>query len=472
MKPVPPATGGVTDPGLVSETASELGVTPGPAAGDRSGAVDPVDENLTQARLGRAPRDRLEATIVLEAWDGRPARRALSDARSLVGHEPPLANGKGRIDLGDDSERVSVIGEAVALVLSILSVAAWARPLSRELGAHTLAHAIQIALPVAVGLQWAVRSRYLSRRKGLALLAREGIALSCAVAVGVELPVAVGPRGGTVAALLIAVWVGGTVLTRRGWGLLYAFSLVLTTIALDLGFSPYVVLGALAALTVGLCCAAVLTRRVSTDDRPGSVPRAVLAAVLGAGIGILLVGDPSLGWGVRGVHPAIALVPSVIGSFWGGYHLWNLYGEIPLGLSGVPLERASRVGFTDPAMRVFLGAVLRLLGATVVLSGIVIALGRWTQGTDALSVFVAFGCAALVSMMVSLLESLAFQRAALVAVGVALLSEFAWRHLVHVHTAGSALAVGAMVGILVTVPPLIAVLSRSGRVLATTLLIR
>jgi hypothetical protein len=116
--------------------------------------------------------------------------------------------------------------------------------------------------------------------------------------------------------------------------------------------------------------------------------------------------------------------------------------------------------------------VLRLVGATVVLSAVVVSLGHWTRGTDDLSVFLAFGFAALFSMMVSLLESLSLRGAAVAAVVAALAAEAAWRIAVPQHFAGEALAVGAAVGVLLTLPPLVALLSRSGRVLATALWIR
>jgi hypothetical protein len=286
------------------------------------------------------------------------------------------------------------------------------------------------------------------------------------------LPLVLIGKWGPVAAMLVPVWVGGTVLTRRGWGLIYASVLVLGTIALARHESPYVVLGALAAITLFMCLAAVLTRRQPTEDRPGSARRALLAALLGGCVGVLLVADPSLGWGVHGLHPAVALLPSVIGSFWGGYYLWNFYDAIPQRLRGVPLNSASRAALSDPAMSIFVGAVLRLVGATIVLSAVVIASGGWTHGTDALSVFVAFGCVGLVSLLIGLLESFALQRAALIAAAAALGAELSWHYMVHSQIPGGALAVGAAVGVLLTLPPLIARLARSGRVLATTLWIQ
>ena len=427
---------------------------------------------VVEARLGRSARDVIEATIVLEAWLGRPARSAMSTARELVAGDGDKKPDKGRVDPHEDDEQRGVVVEGIALVLSILSVAAWATPLSRALGADVLARAIAVALPTSVALQWGLRSRYLSRRTGLALLARDGLAFSALAVVIVAVPMALIPGWGPIATMLASIWVGGTVVTRRGWGFLYALLLVATTVALGQKASAYLVLGLLTIATLTLALAAVLTRRSATDERAGTVPRAVLAGLLGGCIGVLLVSDPSLGWGVRGVHPAIALVPSVIGSFWGGYYLWNLYEAVPRGLSGVPLHRAGRAAVSGPAMMLFLGAIVRLVGTTIMLSALLVVIGPWTNGTDDVSVFVAFGCVALVSMLVGLLESLGRRRPALLACAAALIVELGWPHLVGWHAAGGALAAGAMVGVLLTIPPLLVLLSRSGRVLATTLWIQ
>ena len=453
------------DPDAVVETSGRDGDGAAPQA-------DPHAAAVVEARLGRGARDLLEATVVLEAWIGTPARRALSTARDLLDLNSPPLHARSSIDASDQRGRRGVVAQGVTLVLLILSVAAWAAPINRRLGPDVLPQAIRVALPIAVALQWGLRSRYLSRPDGLASLARDGALLGTLSILVVEVPLVLVPKWGLIAAMLVPVWVGGTVLTRRGWGLIYAAVLVLGTIALDQRQSPYAVLAALTAITLIMCFAAVLTRRRRTDELPGSMRRALLAALLGGCIGVLLVADPSLDWGVHGVHPAISLLPSVIGSFWGGYYLWNFYVAIPRRLQGVPLNDASRAALTDPAMSIFVGAVLRLLGATIVLSAVVVALGRWTHGTDAASVFVAFGCVGLATLSLGLLESFALQGAALIAVSAGLAAELGCRYLTDSHVAGAALAIGAGVGVLLALPPLVSRLARSGRVLATTLWIQ
>ena len=105
------------------------------------------------------------------------------------------------------------------------------------------------------------------------------------------------------------------------------------------------------------------------------------------------------------------------------------------------------------------------------LSAVVIALDGFDAGTDALSLFVAFGFVGLVSLLVGMLESFSLQRAGLIAAAAAVATEFAWRYLVRSHVPAPRCGrCGG--GRALTLPPLITRLARSGRVLATMLWIR
>jgi hypothetical protein len=450
----------------------DSGVPPNGGPGLAPQERDLYAQSVLDARLGRPARDVLEATVVLEAWTGRPAKDAMRSASDLVRLDGPQVKTLSRVDPFADSERTSVIAEGITLVLLIVSIAAWATPISKELGTDVLGHAIRVALPIAVAIQWGLRSRYLGRPHGLALLARDGLAFWALLLFAIDVPLMFQSGWGPVAAMLIPIWVGGAVLTRRGWGLIYAAVLVVATLALSKGLETYAVLGALTALTLAMCAAAVYSRRQQTDARAGTAARAAMAALIGGLLGVLLVADPTLSWGVHGTHPALALLPSVIGSYWGGYYLWNFYDAVPRGLRGVSLKRAGGIGFSDPAMAIFVGALARLIGATVVLSAVVIALSDRFGGTDNVSVFIAFGCVGTVSMLVGLLESFALQSAALFAASAAVATEITCVSLSLTQAPGAALAAGATVGVLVSLPPLLVRLAHSGRVLATTLWIQ
>jgi hypothetical protein len=140
----------------------------------------------------------------------------------------------------------------------------------------------------------------------------------------------------------------------------------------------------------------------------------------------------------------------------------------------VTLTQANQRNRQGAAMRIFVGALLRLVGMTVVLSGAVILISQWTAGTNRVSLFVGFGCVALVTLLVNVLESLAYARWALFAAVASIATELIMSNLVltHAPVPGTALIAGTLVGILVALPPLLRLLVRPGRVLATSLWIQ
>jgi hypothetical protein len=428
---------------------------------------------VIEARLGRGAQDVLEAAVVLEAWGGVRANAALSLGSRIVPPKPPMWT-PGRFTTEEPGSRDSILAEAIALIMAILAVASWAGPLSRQVGTSVLEQAIAIALPTTLALQWAIRSRYLSRRSGLACLARDRVAVCALALIAIEGPLMLLDSYGRLAGMFVAIWVGGTVMARRGWALAYGFVLVAAVVGLELKVSAYPLLEGLTALIIASAVYAVASGGGRLDEPAGRVGRALWAGAIGAALGGLLVGDSSLGWGVHGAFPALALLPSVLGSFWAGYHLWKFYDAIPRGLQGVGLERANEREVRGAAMSIFGGSLLRLLGTTLVLSGIVIAIGQWTSGTNRWSLFVGFGCVALVTMLVNLLESLAYARLAFFAALASVTTELVLSRIVLTHGAppGTALIAGALMGIVVALPPLLRLLLRPGRVLATSLWIQ
>jgi hypothetical protein len=445
---------------------------PQPPGSESTPGRDRHAQSVLEARLGRPARDVLEATVVLEAWTGRPAQAAMKTARDLVKVDGPPLHAFSGSDPFADSERSGVFAEGLTLVLLIISIAAWASPIRRQLGPHVLSDAIRVALPLSLAFQWALRSRYLGRPQGLACLARDGAWPWVLLLALVAAPLVFIQPWGPVAALLLAIWIGGTVLTRRGWGLIYSGVLLVGTFVMDRGLAPLIVLGALTAITLLMCHAAIRSSAQETDERAGPADRSLFAAAVGGIVGVLLVADPTVALGVRGAHPAIALLPSVVGSYWGGYFLWNFFDAVPRGLRGQSLGSAGRRGLTDPAMSIFLGAMVRLFVGVIVLSAVVYALGGLVGGTDQLTVFAAFGAIGILSMLIGMLESFSLPGAAMLAAAAALIAELAWPHLVGGRAPGVAMAAAASLGILLTLPPLLARLMHTGGTLATTLWIR
>ena len=326
---------------------------------------------MIEARLGRGAQDVLEAAVVLEAWGGMRANSALSLGSRVVPPKPPRWT-PGRLTTEESGRRESIITEAIALIMAILAVASWAGPLGRQVGTAVLTQAIVIALPTTLALLWAIRSRYLSRRSGFIWLSRDRIVLLAIAILGIEAPLMLLSSYGPLAGMFVAIWVGGTILSRRGWGLFYGLLLVGTVIALQADLPAYPLLLGLTAIILIGAVTAIRTSHERSKEPAGRVGRALWAGAMGAALGGVLVGDSSLGWGVHGAFPALALLPSIFGSFWGGYHLWQFYDAVPRGLQGAGLERANERSARGPAMRVFLGAVGRLLLLTVALSAFVI----------------------------------------------------------------------------------------------------
>ncbi len=104
-----------------------------------------------------------------------------------------------------------------------------------------------IALPMTLALQWAIRSRYLSRRSGLACLAHDRLVICALALLVVELPLMLLHAYGPLAGMFVAIWVGGTVMARRGWALAYGLLLVTAVIGLEVRLSAYPLLEGLTA---------------------------------------------------------------------------------------------------------------------------------------------------------------------------------------------------------------------------------
>jgi hypothetical protein len=418
---------------------------------------------VVEARLGRPAQDRLEAAVVLEAWCGLRAKDAIEWGRRVVrGKSSPVLGDNGR---ESPVKRRNGTAEGISLMFAVVAVATWASPLTAQLGAHVWDNAVRVALPVTLAFQWLIWSRHLSGGEGLGTLRRESpVVLAALIAVLVGL-LDIGP-GGAVAGTLILIWVGGTVLASRGWAVWYAFLLVLVAAGLRTGVDPWFVLdaGAFAALAAVMLA---LGRSEPVTSSPGRWSRALGAATIGAGLGALLVTDDTIGWGFRGALPALALIPSAVGGFWAGRHLSRLYAELPLALEGVPAWSADRISVPGPALTILAGSVLRLAGATVVLSVACVAAGPATSGTLTTSLFVAFGCLALITLLVSLLVSLGRLLWAMVAVSAAVAVEVFLQLPSGLLLPGSGLIAGATVGALLMLPPIVKLLLRPGRALAT-----
>jgi hypothetical protein len=424
---------------------------------------------VVEARLGRPPQDMLEAAVVLEAWGGVPARDALAAGRAIMGasvgpQEASVARLRGPAEAHE-----GFLTEAIAFVVAVVAIACWAVPLASSLGAGVVQRALIVALPVTLALQWGLRSRYLGRPDGLAHLGQRPYVLSLGAVAAVALPLALMGLAGAVAGLLTITWTGGTILIRRRWAGGYVGVVGLATAAMLGGMSAPAVLGVTAAITALGVLAAVRAPKAATLHPPGRWGRALSAGAIGVGLGVMLVADRNVNWS-GGAVTAIALLPSTVASFWGGYHLWRFQQQIPRGLSGVALRDAQARWLAWGPLRILLGAVVRLVALATVLSAALVAGTDWAGGdTVGIGLLIGFGLIALATLLVSLLESVGRARWALIAVGLAIAAEAAIGLSDSTQFAAAGLMAGGAVAVLVALPAAIALLSRPASTLATSL---
>ncbi|MEA2228969.1 MAG: hypothetical protein QOF04_2599 [Solirubrobacteraceae bacterium] len=429
-------------------------------------------ERFVEARLGREPQDMLEAAVVLEAWAGVPAGEALRSGRAIMASSAPEARASaGRLP-GTENARGTAV-EALSFVIAVVAIAAWAAPLSSRVGREVLEEALIVALPTTLALQWGLASRYLSRPEGLARLGRRPLLLLFAAAALVVIPALAVGRAGALAGLLTLTWTGGTIVIRRRWSLLYAGMVVLATVAMVAGLPGTNVLGFTAAVTAVAVAAAVRARVVPTGHAPGRWGRAVVAAAIGAGLGLVLVTDRSVDWSVGSI-PAVGLLPSSIASFWAGARLWRFQRVIPQTLSGVAVADGDVRGLGAAPLRVLLDAVVRLVALTVLLSLVLVAvaeaLGARTSG---ITVLAGFGLVALATLLVGLLEAIGRGTWALVALGGGVAAEVAALSFTELSSVtGGGLMIGASIAVIVALPMVVSGLSRPAATLATALGIR
>jgi hypothetical protein len=326
---------------------------------------------------------------------------------------------------------------------------------------------------VSLGLQWIVRRRYLASQSRLGSLRRGGAFLAVVgVVVAVVPPVALGEAGVPTAALILS-WTGAMIVALRGWAL--PTGAVLAVVALRLGGDP----PALVALAgLGIASAIVTGLAVATAPRaaeePASWGRAAASGLLGAGLGLVLVSDPGIGWGIRGTLPVLAFLPSFAGGLWASIHLRSIWEAVPDAARATPLGEPERRPLWNPTTMVLAGAAGRLFVAVVALSGFV-AVGAAAQGASvglALGTLAGFAVVVLASLVAGLLDSCNEAAWAMVAVLLAdLVVLVADAASLGEARAGVALVLGGATVLVVAAPRVVDLIRRPGRRLATSLLI-
>ncbi len=412
---------------------------------------------LVEARLGRPPQDALEAAVVLEAWAGVPAQRALETARLMMPKQAAEPAESATVPATPERPP-GLLLEGTAFIVTVCAIALWAEPLTEALGVNAVRRALGLALPLTLALQWALLCRHLGRPSGLAGLAHRRGALVMAAVGLLAVPFALFGAAGVLAGLLTVTWTSGSIVIRRGWAALYCGVAVASVPVMLAGAPAPAVVAVVAAIIAG-AAALALTTAGDGAAIPGRWGRTLSAAATGGGIGILLVGDPSVGW-TASAAAALALLPSAAGALWAGQHLWKLPDAFARSLAGVPVCEA--VDGPAPVGPLF-AALWRLVLPTVVGSLALLALGSGNAG-----VLAGFGVVALATLLVGLLES--FGRPGVAAAGIAfgLTAELLVRE-ADTTFAGAALLCGGAFAVLVLLPAVFTLLAQPARTLATTL---
>jgi hypothetical protein len=440
---------------------------------DRRPIAPEQAREFVEARLGRPPQDALEAAVVLEAWGGVRSARAVPLAERIMAEE---RGGRARRDDPASGEEIaSPLGplDYLGLTLIVAVVAAWSGPLAAQLDGDAVSTAWRVALPISLGLQWIVRRRYLAGQSRLGSLRRGGAFLAFAgAAVATVPPIALGDAGVPAAALILS-WTGAMIVALRGWAL--PSGIALAAIAVGVGGD----LPAPAALAgLGIASLVLTGLAVATAPSPAEEPapwgRAAASGLVGAGLGLVLVSDPGIGWGVRGALPVLAFLPSFTGGLWASIHLRSIWEAVPRSARATPLGEDERRPLWNPTTAVLAGAAGRLFLAVVALSGVV-AVAAAAQGASlgvALGTLVGFAVVVLASLAAGLLDSCNETWTAVVAVFVAdavvLAADVVSMGEAH---AGVTLVLGGSIVLAVAGPRVLELVRRPGRRLATSLLI-
>jgi len=424
---------------------------------------------LVNNALSRAPQDELEAAVVLEAWGGSRTTEGLRLGVEALSHDH-VDTRVGSLD--DDrlppDQRTASMASGIAVLVAIVAMALWAIPLSDVYGDSNVAVAWRLALPVTLALQSWFTIRHASQI-GLGSLPghRGEYALVSLVAIGglALVPAPVGP----LAAVFVMTWATGAVLVQRGWYFGFAISNVGVSIALLSGVQPAVALG---VTTVGLVVGAVVATH-GQDEMVVAGPnaRAVVAAVTGALLGVLLVIDPSIEWDSAGYVPILALVPALVGNIWAAVYLSRLWVEVPRQLMAYNAKLYSRSALSL-SWSVLSGAFARFMAAALPLSVIVAAIisNTGVPMGRIVSLLAGLEIAMVASLGLILLDIFRHQIRAALAAGSGCLAAISVA-LIGAPFAGAALVVGALVTTLLIAKPIWFALRHPDRTYATAMLL-
>lgn len=425
---------------------------------------DTLDWEFADRHLDRPAQDHLEAAVVLEAWGGVAPGEAFDLTSSQRRPQDPTF--APRVVRSDPLDPALALGD-LGFVAGVLGMGFYLSTLTGDLGARSVDVAWRLALPVSLAIQWAIRRRYLSGSDGLGRLRNDPRVLGLIIgAMTLCLPVR---PGGWLAACLIGIWVGGFVITRLGWGLVFGGALIVGAGVLRAGVSPRVVLPVLTALALATASFGVRRHRPS-DRLPGGRERAIVAGLIGAGVGGVLVLEPRFLWEGRAALVAVTVVPALLGSVWGGWHMGKLWRVLPEALVRQPFSTSRALPPITVVLSLLGGALIRVIAGAIVGS---VPILLWAAGgagpvDDVWALLIAHLFLGVAGLAVSLLEAFDRWGTALAAVGAGCLACVVVNVLDPAHhlVPGSRIGIGALVVIAVSGPALVQLVTSPARTLA------
>lgn len=331
-------------------------------------ATDDANLDLVIAKLDRPPQDPLHAAVVLEAWAGQQPERSLVHTEAMAHTGMPLV---GTVNRPVPDSAPIDLREFTVLVTVLASVFLWL-PALRSLLGDNIAFTMSWALPLALGVDRAIRVRYLATGQiqtitpalwyingFIAVVLGTAWLVSDAAQIGVSLAV---------------IWGYAGILAMRRWPLVYINIVIAVATWLYFDGSPLI---GLTAGAVAMLVATTLAVRTTSSERriPETLWATVAAGITGAAAGVLLTAESEM-WRDRSWWlGAAVLVVSVCG-WWASARITQLWVELPSQLAKIDIDdnRKSWGGMVLSAA--VAGALSRVVLPTYVLLLVCVSLGE------------------------------------------------------------------------------------------------
>ena len=424
---------------------------------------------VVEARLGRPPRDGLEAAVVLEAWAGLRPHAALELGDQVMEHVPDRPSPTPHSRRSAVEERVGWFGEILGL-LGFVSMASWGVPLGQMLPESNVDLAFKIGVPLALAVQWIVRRRYFSAERRLGSFGSDGLRFLLVMLVSLVAFTVAGPTGALIAALEV-IWFSGYLLGKDGLGGIYVVGLGVTTVALYSDVPPVYVLLPVGAVLAAAATICVIRHNRVRNRKTERVPPVVWtevfpSAVIGASLGIMMVFSlthlrPN-GWTL-----AVALIPAGIATLVAAGLLKPLWVRLSADLDETPAPRFRRAGARSVARRLTLTWTVYAAVAVALSCMVVPALTEAGRGIlPAALLLLGFTLFCALAMMADFQHSwnrIGWATAiAVPACGVELVVRFT-----AIPDGSAALVAGAAVGLVISAIPMTRLARRPSEILAT-----